>query len=186
MLPLNEYARERCKAGDRDPEVIARDWLDAVLAENDYERLFMPVHGLCQGYVRTFVKALEGQVGGFQPAPAAVRPAAPVKGRKGKKVKGSGSTSTETASAKDQTATAAALTARARLLLERFHIPGEGYVKWADATVPQHEARIEFDRGRIGGYASDIALHESAIKAIQGTPGAVCLGDVPETDLPAA
>lgn len=71
---------------------------------------------------------------------------------------------------------------RAALVEETFAVGDGRRVKWLDATVEDHEARIAYQQRLIGAIASDVDRHQLAIKLIQNH-GATCLRDVPEDDL---
>lgn len=69
-----------------------------------------------------------------------------------------------------------AIAARSALMEKGFIVGGE-YIIWADATIAQHQARIEELRGKVDGLERTISVHEAAITAIRKGKG-TCLGDV--------
>lgn len=73
--------------------------------------------------------------------------------------------------------------ARAAYLSERFAVGDGRMVKWSEATIEDHSARISFlDRMR-GGIDVTIKRHNYAIKLIE-SHAVKCLGDI--ADLPAS
>lgn len=64
-----------------------------------------------------------------------------------------------------------------RLLPESFALPDGRLVTWGDATVEDHEARLEWLRGQIHALTQDVDRHEQAIKVIR-EHGATCLAEV--------
>ena len=63
-------------------------------------------------------------------------------------------------------------------LLESSFYNGTQYVKWGEATVDDHQGRIDHQTVMRGGIDADIARHGAAIDSIKSTPGATCLNDV--------
>lgn len=68
---------------------------------------------------------------------------------------------------------------RARLLVESFWLPSGVRVSWGDATVEQHQQRIDWLSNQIAGISATIARHQQAIDAIVEA-GASCLNDIEE------
>jgi hypothetical protein len=64
-----------------------------------------------------------------------------------------------------------------QLLPEGFAIPDGRFVTWAEATVEDHEARIEWLQGQIEALGQDVDRHQQAIKLIR-EHGVTCLAEV--------
>jgi len=66
---------------------------------------------------------------------------------------------------------------RAAFVEAHFHT-GDLYVKWGEATVADHQGRIDRQTVLRGGIDADIARHAEAIASIKASPGATCLNDI--------
>ena len=62
-------------------------------------------------------------------------------------------------------------------LSEETFYTGERYVKWSEATVKDHEARIAYLKQHITGYVATIQRHKTAIAEIRAA-GVRCLGEL--------
>lgn len=69
--------------------------------------------------------------------------------------------------------------ARQRLLDETFATGDGRHVRWGDATVDDHAARIAMLSKLCGGITQTIARHEEAISTIRRA-GATCLREIEE------
>jgi hypothetical protein len=65
-----------------------------------------------------------------------------------------------------------------RQLMERSFFNGKGMVLWGEATIADHEGRIEYQRGQIAGCQTNIEQHQAAIAEIAAA-GVTCLNEVP-------
>lgn len=69
-------------------------------------------------------------------------------------------------------------TAQRKGLLDKgFLVPGKGLVRWGDATVEDHEARIVYLESMRGAIAKTVAQHQEAIDEIR-SHGVSCLYEI--------
>lgn len=66
---------------------------------------------------------------------------------------------------------------RLAFLAERFYAPPYGFVTWGEATIEQHEARIDYLNKKVNGLVDTISRHDKAIQEIRGA-GVKTLGDI--------
>lgn len=69
------------------------------------------------------------------------------------------------------------LAARKRLLDECMLVPGKGLVRWGEATVEDHQARIAYLSAQAASIGVTITRHEAAIAEIEAA-GVSCLYEV--------
>lgn len=73
---------------------------------------------------------------------------------------------------------------RAAYLSERFSLGDGTMVRWDEATVADHQARINFLEAMRGGITATIGRHRAAVQLIEANKVA-CLGEIAPADLPA-
>lgn len=66
---------------------------------------------------------------------------------------------------------------RSALLGERVYVPSKGLVLWGEATVEDHEERIQYLMAKVNGTLATVRRHELAIEVIENA-GVDSLGEI--------